>query len=150
MTPDQIAMLIGGVILFLVALALLIYCVVTQRSFNAVILLFVIAIIMIAYPEIASFKLPGGIEVVLNKNIKAVQENPNDEAAKARLAATVAQASKEPNLAPNTRLTLAEAQLLLNKPEEARANVNSALKSQPNLKLNPKLHALLASPSPSG
>jgi hypothetical protein len=134
MTPDQIAMLVGGIVLFVVALGVLIYCIVTRRSFTAVIVLFVVAIIMIAYPKITSFKLPGGIEVVLDKNIKAVQENPNDPAAKANLAATVAQASKEPNLAPNTRLTLAKAQSLLGQQEEAEANVKAAVKAQPNLK----------------
>lgn len=150
MTPDQVAMLVGGIVLFVVALGLLIYCVVTQRPFKVVVLLFVIAIIMIAYPKIASFKLPGGIEVQLAQGIKAVEENPNDPAAKERLAATVAQANQNPNIAPKTRLSLAKAQLLLGQREEATTNVKSALKSQPKLKVDPNLRVLVPRPSPSG
>jgi hypothetical protein len=150
MTPDQIAMLVGGIILFVVALGVLIYCIVTRRSFTAVIVLFVIAIIMIAYPKITSFKLPGGIEVQLAQQIRAVEENPNDPTAKARLAATVTQASQNPDIAPKTRLTLAKAQLLLGQRDEATTNVKSALKLQPKLNLDPNLRVLVPKQSPSG
>jgi hypothetical protein len=150
MTPDQIAMLVGGIILFVAALGLLIYSVITRRPFTVAVLLFVIAIIMIAYPKITSFKLPGGIEVELAQQIRAVEENPNDQTAKARLAATVAQASQNPNITPKTRLTLAKAQLLLGQRDEAKTNVKSALKLQPKLKLDPNLRVLVPKPSPSG
>jgi hypothetical protein len=150
MTPDQVAMLVGGIVLFVVALGVLIYCIVTRRSFTAVIVLFVIAIIMIAYPKITSFKLPGGIEVDLAQKISAVEKNPNDQVAKARLAAAVAQVSEQPNITPKTRLTLARAQQLLGQNNKAKANVESALKVQPRLKLDPNLRDLIVSPSPSG
>jgi len=68
MTPDQLAMLVGGIVSFVLA----IYFVITRRPFKVVLLLFVIAIIMIAYPKITSFKLPGGLEVELVQGIKAV------------------------------------------------------------------------------
>jgi hypothetical protein len=146
MTPDQLAMLVGGIVSFVLA----IYFAITRRPFEVVLLLFVIAIIMIAYPKITSFKLPGGIEVELAQGIKAVEENPNDPAAKARLAATVAQASQNPNITPKTRMTLAKAQLLLGQRDEATTNVKSALKLQPKLKVDPNLRVLVPSPSPSG
>jgi hypothetical protein len=146
MTPDQLAMLVGGIVLFVIA----IYFVVTGRSFKVVVLLFAIAIIMLAYPKIVSFTLPGGIEVKLAQDITAVENNPNDAAAKARLAATVAQASQDPNIAPKTRLTLANAQLLLGRRDEATTNVKAALKAQPNLKLYSHLRTLAPTSNPSG
>jgi predicted negative regulator of RcsB-dependent stress response len=139
-------MLVGGIILFVFA----VYFVITGRSFKVVVLLFGIAIIMLAYPKITSFKLPGGIEVQLVHEIKAVQQNPNDPTAKARLAATLAQANQDPNITPETRLTLANAQLLLGRRDEATTNVKAALKAQPNLKLESHLRALVPTSNPSG
>jgi RsiW-degrading membrane proteinase PrsW (M82 family) len=57
MGPDQVAMLVGGSLLFVVALGLLIYCIVTRRSFKAVPFLFLVAIIMIGFPSITHFKM---------------------------------------------------------------------------------------------
>jgi len=146
MTPDQLAMLVGGIVLFVIA----VYFVITGRSFKVVVLLFGISIIMLAYPKIVSFTLPGGIEVKLAQAITAVENNPNDAAAKARLAATVAQASQDPNITPKTRLTLANAQLLLGQRDEATTNVKAALKAQPNLKLDSHLRTLAPTSNPSG
>jgi len=86
----------------------------------------------------------------LAQQIRAVEENPSDPTAKARLAATVAQASQNPDIAPKTRLTLAKAQLLLGQRDEATTNVKSALKLQPKLKLDPNLRVLVPKQSPSG
>lgn len=146
MAPDQVAMLAGGILLFLVALGLLIYFVVTGRSITPVSFLLVLSVIMIGFPAIQSFKVPGA-EVQLNRDIKAVEANPNDPAAKARLAATEAQVSQQANITPNTRVTLAKAQLLLGRRAEAAANVKSALETKPNLNVDPRLRAL-AQPSP--
>jgi cytochrome c-type biogenesis protein CcmH/NrfG len=148
MTPDQIVMLAGGILLFLVGLVLLIYCVATRRPYKAVLFLFVIAIIMIGFPSIKSFKVPGG-EVQLRESLAAVEANPNDPAAKARLEAAVAQVSRQPDMTPQTLATLAKAQLVLGRRDEATKNLKSALKMQPKLKMDPNLRALVA-PSPSG
>jgi predicted negative regulator of RcsB-dependent stress response len=146
MTPDQVAMLVAGILLFVVALGLLIYCVVTRRPFKAVLFIFLIAIIMIGFPSIQSFKVLGA-EVELNRSLQAAEANPNDQAAKARLAAAVAQVSQQRNIAPQTRVTLAKAQLILGRPDEAAANVRSALKMRPGLNVDAKLKALVR-PSP--
>ena len=148
MTADQAAMLVAGIVVFVVALGLLTYCVVTRRPYKAVLFLFVIAIIMIGFPSIKSFKLPGGTEVDLARSLQAVEENPNDPAAKARLAAAVAKVNRQPNITPQTRATLANAQLVLGQRDEATKNVKAALKAQPNLKIDPKLRALVKRPSP--
>jgi hypothetical protein len=142
MAPDQVAMLAGGILLFVVALGLLIYFVATGRPFRSISFLFLISVIMIGFPAIKSFKVPGA-EVQLNRDIKAVEENPNDPAAKARLAATVARVSQQRNIAPKTHVTLAQAQLLLGRRDEAAANVQSALEAKPNLKIDPRLKALV-------
>jgi hypothetical protein len=147
LAPDQVAMLVGGILLFVVALGLLIYFVVTQRPYKPVFFLFVVAIIMIGFSKISSFKLPGGVDVELNQSIRAVEENPNDPAAKTRLAAAVAEVSQQPNITPQTRATLAKAQLVLGRRDEAAANVKAALEVKPNLKVDPKLRALVR-PSP--
>jgi hypothetical protein len=149
MTPEA-AMLVAGIVVFVVALGLLIYCVVTRRPYKAVLFLFVIAIIMIGFPSIKSFKLPGGTEVDLARSLQAVDKNPNDPAAKARLEAAVAKVNRQPNITPQTRATLANAQLVLGQRDEATKNVKAALKAQPNLKIDPKLRALVKRPSPSG
>jgi hypothetical protein len=149
MTPDQIAMFVGGILLFVVALGLLIYCVVTRRPFKAVLFILLLAIIMIGFPSIEYFKL-WGTEVKLKQTLRGVEENPNDPAAKARLEAAVAQVSQQPKIPPKTRAILAKAQLALGRRDEATDNVKSAIKMQPKLKLDPDLRALAISPTPSG
>jgi hypothetical protein len=146
MAPDQVAMLAGGILLFVVALGLLIYLVTKGRSITSVSLLLLLSIIMIGFPAIQSFKVPGA-EVQLNRAIKAVEENPNDPAAKARLAATEARVSQQANITPKTRATLAEAQLLLGRRDEAAMNIKSALEAKPNLNVDPRLRSL-ARPTP--
>jgi hypothetical protein len=77
MAPDQVAMLFGGILLFVVALGLLIYFVATQRPFKSVFFLFLVAIIMIGFPSIKSFKLPGTV-VELNRSVAIPAEVPRN------------------------------------------------------------------------
>jgi hypothetical protein len=146
MGPDQVAMLVGGSLLFVVALGLLIYCVVTRRSFKAVLFLFLVAIIMIGFPSITHFKILGA-EVELNRSLAAVEENPNDSAARDRLASAVAKVDQQSTLTPQSRATLAKAQWVLGRRDESAANLRSALKVQPKLKVDPSLRALVT-PNP--
>jgi hypothetical protein len=139
MTPDQIAMLVCGVLLFLAALG----CLVTRRSATLVTSLFLFAILMIGFPSIKSFKVMGA-EVELNRSLAAVEKNPNDMVARDKLATQVAQLSKQPKLTPETRLALAKAQFVLGQHKEAATNVQSALKEKPNLSVDPKLRAAAA------
>jgi hypothetical protein len=73
-----------------------------------------------------------------------VEKNPNDAAARNKLATQVAQLSKQPNLAPETRLALSKAQFVLGQDKEAATNLRSALKEKPNLPMDPKLRAAAA------
>jgi hypothetical protein len=101
MAPDQVAMLAGGILLFVVALGLLIYFVATRRPFTSVSVLFLISVIMIGFPAVQHFK-GLGIEVELKTAITAVEQHPNDPAAKAQLAAAEAQASRQATITPET------------------------------------------------
>ena len=106
-----------------------------------VIILFVVAVVMIGFPSIKTFKVPGA-EVDLKDTLAVVEKNPNDVVAKDKLAAQAAELSKQPNLTPETRVTLSKAQLVLGHPDQAAANLRSALTEKPNLKVDPKLRAL--------
>src|SRR5882672_6008941 len=88
MSPVEIAMLVGGIVLLMVLLGLLVYCVVKRRSYKGLLVVFPLAVIMIGFPGIQSFKLLGA-EVELKESYAAVQKNPEDPAAKARLAQAV-------------------------------------------------------------
>ena len=136
MSPDQIAMLVGGVVLFIFALG----CLVAGGSAKLVISLFLFAILMIGFPSIKSFKVMGA-EVELNRSLAAVEKNPSDAAARNKLAAQVDQLSKQPNLTPETRVALSKAQFILGQDKEAAINLRSALKEKPNLPVDPKLRA---------
>jgi hypothetical protein len=147
MTPDHVAMLVGGIVLFLVALGLLVYCVSTRRSTKPVLPVLLLAIIMIGFPSIKYLQIFGTV-IELNNTLAAVEKNPNNPAARASLEEAVARVSREPNITPTTRATLANAQFALGRIEEATNNAKSALNAQPNLKINPSLRALAERPSP--
>jgi hypothetical protein len=142
MRPDQIAMLVCGVLLFLAALG----CLVAGRSAKLVTSLFLFAILMIGFPSIKSFKVMGA-EFELNRSLAAVEKDPTDVAARNKLATQVAQLSKQTNLTAETRVTLAKAQFVLGQDKEAATNLRSALKEKPNLPVDPKLRAAVG-PNP--
>ena len=88
MSPVEIAMLVGGIVLLVVLLGLLVYCVMKRRSYKGLLVLFVLPVIMIGFSRIGSFTLLGA-KVELQESYAAVQKNPEDPAAKARLAEAV-------------------------------------------------------------
>jgi hypothetical protein len=229
MAPDQIVMLVCGILLFVAALGYLVFRMVRGRSFKGAFVLFVLAIALIGFPRIKSFEILGA-KFELNQSLAAVENNPNDPSARARveqavnalearvtpsnaspelakqiargnevlgkteqalkwataahkkspesaktremfnrvqvqkltptdvnkpvspqeqsnLNAAVSQLKQQPNLAPESRATLAKAQLALGQSNEAAVNLHSALKMKPNLKVDPNLKALVT-PSP--
>lgn len=138
MSPNQIAMLVAGVVLFVAALV----CLFKRFPTALVIILFVMAVVMIGFPSIKTFKVPGA-EVDLKDSLAVVEKNPNDAAARDKLTAQAAQLSKQPNLTPETRVTLSKAQLVLGQRAQAAATLQSALREKPNLKVDPKLRAMM-------
>jgi Tfp pilus assembly protein PilF len=229
MAPDQLVMLVFGVLLFVVALVYVVSQMVRGRSFKGAFILFVLAIALIGFPRMKSIKVLGA-EFELNQSLAAIESNPDDPSARARveqavnalearvtpsnssaklakqlargnevlgrteqalrwataaqekspnsakareifdrvqvqkltptdlnkpvspqeqsdLNAAVSRLKQQPNLAPESRVTLAKAQLALGQTNEAAANVDSALKVKPNLKVDRNLRALVP-PSP--
>ena len=73
-----------------------------------------------------------------------------NEELREELGQLVAKVNRQPNITPQTRATLADAQLLLGRRDEATTNVKAALKAQPNLKLESHLRALVPTSNPSG
>jgi hypothetical protein len=59
MSPASVAMLAGGIALFVVALALLVFYAVKGQSFKPLLPVFAVAIIMIGFPSITQLKAPG-------------------------------------------------------------------------------------------
>lgn len=224
MSPVEIAMLVGGILLLMVLLGLLVYCVMKGRSFKGLLVVFPLAVIMIGFPGIRSFKLLGA-EVELKESYAAVQNDPDDPAAKARLTQAlnkmeslittnratadtaesialgnealgktdrafvwakaavrkapesssaqtvldrvkvkrllptdpaqpvppptrlnlsdaVSELNRHPNLAAESRLTLARAQLVLGRTNDAATNLHLALKQNTNLVVDPRFKAL--------
>jgi len=141
MSPNQIAMLVAGIILFVAALV----CLFKRFPTPLVIILFVMAVVMIGFPSIKTFKVPGA-EVDLKDTLAVVEKNPNDAAARAKLETQAAQLSKQSNLSPETRVTLSKAQLILGERNQAAANLKSALREKPNLYVDPKLRAMAEAP----
>jgi hypothetical protein len=95
---------------------------------------------MTAFPSIKSFKVMGA-EVELNRSLVAVENNPNNVAARNRLATQVAKLSKQPNLTPETRLALSKTQVTFGQHKEVATNLQPALKEKPKLQVDPQLRA---------
>jgi tetratricopeptide (TPR) repeat protein len=130
MTPAQIAMLVCGILLFVVALV----CVVKRRSATLSLSLFVVAIIMIGFPSIKSFKLMGA-KVELNQSLAAVEKNPNDANATARVehATLTLEALTTPNTATaGLAEQIARGNEVLGKTNQALKWATAALEKSPN------------------
>ncbi|HUI06062.1 MAG TPA: hypothetical protein VL486_03550 [Verrucomicrobiae bacterium] len=168
MSPVEITMLVGGTVLFVVALGLLVFCVVKRRSFKLVLALFPLAIIMIGFPNIKSAKVAGfefdaktaddfgndpnsastrkKFVAELNKldaAHAATPARPLSPQVHSTLAAMVTKLDRQPNLSPESRATLARTELLLGQTNQAVASLHSALKVDTNLVVDPKLRILM-------
>src|SRR6266404_2404014 len=119
MTPAQLAMLVCGILLFVFALV----CVVKWRSATLALPLFVVAVIMIGFPSVKSFKLMGA-EIELNQSLAALENNPNDPSAKARLEQAVN--TLEARVTPNNATPALAKQLA--RGNEVLGNTKQALK----------------------
>ncbi len=166
MSPDQVAMLVGGIALFVVALGLLVYLVSKKRPIKTVFALFPIAIVMIGFSRFQSFKLPG-FEADFTASFREFKENPDSAGARSNLdqvldtrlarngresltpeahsnlVAATAELSRRPNLSPQARLTLSKAQLALGRTNEAAGTLNSVVKLHTNLVVDPRMRYLL-------
>jgi hypothetical protein len=165
MNPTEIAMLVGGIILLLVLLALVTYCVIKRRAYKGLLAVIPFAILMIGFPSIKSFKVPG-FEADLKDSISGFRNNPEDPKARAKLdqalddtltrpaksltpevrsnlVVTVNELNRRPNLSAQSRLTLSRAQLALGRTNEAAADFHHALRQNTNLVVDPRLRKMM-------
>jgi hypothetical protein len=167
--PDK-TMLIGGIVLFLVLVIGLIALLVKGKKFGTLLPFFILPIGMIGFSEISVFKGPWG---ELDKNVTSnFTKNPDDPNAasayraeltkleearaahpnaplpaqtRSNLMSTVNALSRRQNLAPESRLALSHAQLLLGQTNAAESNLHLAVAADTNLvrSIDPRLRALL-------
>jgi hypothetical protein len=82
----EIVLLVLGVLLFLALLFLLIFCVITKRSYVGIVPLFLVCIIMLGFPSIQKIKFDNGV-LEIEKLTKKVEQNPTNVEAKRELEA---------------------------------------------------------------
>jgi tetratricopeptide (TPR) repeat protein len=137
--PYQIAMLIGGIVLFLLSVALIIFATVKQRSTKTGLVVLPLAVLMIGFPAIKNFeglgfKLEVAVSAVETK-AAAVEENPDDAAAKKELEGALN--NLEANMTTNTASanvaeTIAHGNLVLGKHDSAIKWARVAVAKDPN------------------
>lgn len=172
MTPTNIAMLVGGIVVLLLATALLIYCVLKNKAYKPLLVLFFIAIVMIGFPSIQKVIFPGGGEIDTGSvtraaaNFQKTPDNPsaitsfrnelqnldNLQAAgkplppdvRSNLNSTVERLGRT-NLSPESQVAYSHTLLVLGQTAEARSKLLSAIKAQPSLtnSLSPRMTMLL-------
>ena len=168
MSPAEITMLVSGIVLFVVAVGLLIFCVIKRRSFKLLLVTFPLAIIMIGFSGIKSAKVPGfefdaktADDFARDPNSASAREKfdaqlnrlevahapgsarPLSPQVRSSLDAVANQLSRRQNLSPEARVTLSKAQLVLGRTNDASTNLQYALKHNSNLVIDPKLRMLV-------
>jgi hypothetical protein len=165
MAPADFAMLICGVILFVVTLALLVYCMIKRQPLAGVITLFFVSIIMIGYPSITTINAPGGLSI--KKTADDFENNPNNgetltnfalalnqlpgqisPQVRSNLIATVNTVAARRDLSAQSQQTLAHAQLILGLTNQAIQRVREAMKLDKNLVLDQRFEALINREAP--
>jgi hypothetical protein len=74
-------MLVEGIAVLLAAIGLLIYCVLKNKPYNPLLVLFFIAVVMIGFPNTKKIVSPGGGEIdtrSINLAAANYQKNPDD------------------------------------------------------------------------
>jgi hypothetical protein len=137
--PYQIAMLIGGIVLFLLSIALIIFATVKQRSTKTGLVVLPLAILMIGFPAIKNFEGLGfKLEVAVNAvetKAQTLEENPDNAAAKKDLENALN--NLEANVTTNTASasvaeTIARGNLVLGNHDRAIKWADAALAKDPS------------------
>lgn len=128
----EIALLIGGAILFVVLIVAFLRQVFTNRKYAGLLLFFVLPIAMMGFPAITKIQIQNGT-VEIDKATHELQSKPQDTAARAALEADLSKIGQRPIRDPKVLTTLAQAQFALGHDNQAEANVNQVLAAAPNL-----------------
>jgi len=145
MSPYEIAMLVCGIVLFVVLLVLLVYCVITHRPYKVLLAIFPIAIIMIGFPAIKSFKIAGA-EVDLKETLALVGKNPGDKGAQQRLGQALAKMERLVTTNNSTAVVaeqIARGNEVLGRTDQAYDWAGAALHKSPDSKTAKELYSRL-------
>ncbi len=129
--PFEIVLLFGGMVLLLILLVGLIAGLVRGKVPALLVPLFIISIVMIAYPSVQSIKYKD-LTVTLNNQLQQVLANPTDPNSRKSLAQVADQVASRPAKDAATIAALASAQYALGNEPSAQRNLNKALRLDPS------------------
>ncbi len=135
-SATNIIMILMGVVLFVILARALMLSLDKDKSVLPLLPFFLVAIVMIGFPVIASFTFNAkDLTLTLDKDIAAVQNNPTDPKAREALKRTLADTTKAAKADANTGAVAAEsiarANLQLNNPQSAVEWADLAVKTKP-------------------
>jgi hypothetical protein len=128
----EVAILVGGGVLFLVLVLVLLRQVLTNRKYAALLPFFLVSIAMMGFPAITKIQIDKGT-LEIDKTTHELQNKPQDKETRTALEADLSKIASRPIRDPNVLTTLAKAQFALGHDEEAESNVNKVLTTAPNL-----------------
>lgn len=139
LAPYQVAMLIGGIVLFLLAVGLIVFCTSRKRSTKPALAILLPAIVMIGFPGIKSFEAFGfKVEVAVarvEKNAQALEEDPSDESARKELESALSELESNVSTetaSANVAEAIAEGHLTLGNSDQAIQWADLAVAKAPN------------------
>jgi hypothetical protein len=137
--PFEVLLLALGALLFITLLLLLVVNSLRGKPVAALVPLFFVSVVMIAYPGVQRVKI-GSDEVEIEKltrEIKSAQGAPAGAAVeqkKEELRAKISALEQRPNLSPASRLTVAKAQAAVGDVERAHATANELVLRHPEFR----------------
>ena len=128
----EIVLLVGGSLLFLVALVGVIVAIIRGKSFVPLVILFVISVPMIGYPSVEAIEYKDGV-LSIKKKVHELENDPNNQVLRASLQQDIAKVQERPSNQPETDATLAKAHFVLGNDDVAKAKLDAALQKDPHL-----------------
>ena len=126
----QVVMLVGGMLLFVVALFLLVILAATGKEIGKLLLFFGLSIVMIGFPAYSKIEISKD-GVKLEKDTQRLLQDPADNTLRDSISTEVMKLSARPHQDPNMLITVARAQIALGDNGSAQQNVNKALQITP-------------------
>ena len=128
----QIVLLLLGVVLFLVVAGAFLTLVIKGKPFGKLLPFFLIPVLMIGFPGIASLSFQSKIGT-LTLATSQLQENPSDTALRQTLQTEVNQTASMPVNDPKALTAIASAQFALGDHQAAEAKLQAVLQKSPQL-----------------
>ena len=116
----EIILLILGVVLFLLLLMVLIFFVIKKRPIKSIIPLFLVSIIMIAYPSIQKITFENGM-FEIEKLTQEAEQNPDNPQYRRRLERKLNNIENRRFNKPETLKKLINANTILDRPQRVQA-----------------------------